>query len=240
MIKAENKFFYDGEQKVCQLIYDATVRKEFENRIILYQEIRKFYSMLVSLYKIHGDSLKPPQIEATTLEIIKGLIETKALENISKEYPEFSAAAEDLNLVYEKNLAHKDAAETENTLIGDIKEMAADKQLMIVISAHTILTRIYNKLVDAYIYFKNKQQRIALEEQQEMDTEKRFSIDFEKMITEAELMTEIKSQASFISIYNALFDLNSHYKKRAALYQRILEIRRTKAAQASISEKQKA
>jgi hypothetical protein len=240
LIKSENRFFYDSEQKVCRLTYDATVRKEFENRIVLYQEIRKFYSMLVTLYKIHGASLKPPQIEATTLEIIKELIETKALENISKEYPEFNAAAEDLSLVYEKNLAHKEAVETENTLIGDVKEMAADKQLMIVISANSMLTKIYNKLVDVYAHFKSKHERLALEEQQEMDTEKRFSIDFEKMITEAEIMTEIKANQIFIIIYNALFDLNSHYKKRAALYQRILEIRRTKEAQLAISEKQKA
>jgi hypothetical protein len=235
LIRTQDRLLYETESKASKQIYSAAINHEFDKAGDLYSELNKYYKKLALLRKIHEAKLNPVSVDVNMKKAINMYVEQKALDRFLPDYPELKVIDQDLRLIYESLKSGKEVIEVEHTYLQDIRYIASDKQLMIVIRSDPSFTQVYNMLVDLYDYFKKKHEELNETQQKEIDTEREFSLDFGKLGTDADLMPKIRPNPHFVSIYNHLFDLDKHYKQRIALFERIMELRKREKAEAAIS-----
>ncbi|MCP3682399.1 MAG: hypothetical protein GY861_06875 [bacterium] len=221
LIKLEDEVLLEIEKRAVSRITRCTEKDGFASVPLLKEKFEPLKEKIDELRKLREQDMKKIlEVDEDVLNRINQLSANETLKEISEEYTELKVILDELNTIRKRSARREDVSESVMSLIDDIDAITADNHIMSVINSFPQLVRAYNRLVDIYDYYKNKQQYIDADKERIRNTEKVFCKGLQPLIMDTKVLDLVQKEDRFVRIYNSLIDLMDHYKKKQMLFVR--------------------
>ena len=218
LIKAENGFLGDLEAQSNAEMYDSVRQKSFDGSPAIYTLFRPLYSHTTSLIKKRKERLSLLVLSADLQERLTFFLSDRIAGHYAKDYPEFDLLLRILRRLKENKEA--DMTDKEQELMDEIEEISKP-HLKAVVMADPDLVGVYNKLVELYDAYGERQRMLKGVDKEISDIERKFSDQVKEFSKKSDQMLVISKDPSFATLYNNFIRLFNHYSKKQQLRKAI-------------------
>ncbi len=221
LIKLENNLLYTAESDIKKKISAMAKERKFDSYPALYSFIKEIYKTLGSLSIKRKKRREKLKISAEAADKILSLLDDKTMLQAAKEYPEFKSILNNLKYIIDNR--DLDTADKENDFLEDIREISQPYMKSVILSDKALIS-LYNKFVDIYEYYMNKNKEVRMIDNEIMELEREFTEKVKDMSKKPVVIDNVQKDPKIISLYNLNVDLFNHYTRKLQLSKSLQDL----------------